>query len=404
MPQALSYHRNVCQHFKAQPKTWDFFAAHKTRNEQLSGFKLELLKNTYKFDPVADSGLYEKVSIAKEKLGLTDLIVQVYQAQFAEELNASIIYVDGEAHLVFSGRITQLLNDDELVAVIAHELAHIRLYTMLNGDLEITDRIITAIANNYNSDAAHHETARLFRLYTEIFCDRGAYAVLENTAPVITSLVKIATGLQKVSAESYVAQAEEIFAAEKEVKAATISHPENFIRARAVQLWHNQKESAEAEIMNMIEGSTDLDQLDIFKQLKLTTLTRKFLQLFLKPIWFQTVLVLSHARQFFPNFVLDENAMLDEALLQSLTDAHPSLKEYLSYLLLDFVLVDASLEVVPFGWAFQFAEEAQLKDTFDAIVKKEFKFTDKKLQQHKQKTVAAYHEVKESAAVSIYEN
>jgi Zn-dependent protease with chaperone function len=248
MPQTLSYHLKVCNHFKEQQKTWDFFAAIKTRNDQLSTFKIELLKNTYKFDPGTDSAIYDKVNTAKEKLGLQNLIVHVYQAQFAEETNATIVYLNGEAHIVFSGRITQLLDEDELLAVIAHELTHIKLYTMLDGDLEVADRIITAIANQYSSEASYYETARLFRLYTEIFCDRGAYSVLGNINPVITSLVKTATGLDKISADSYLKQAEEIFASEKALKAATISHPENFIRARSIQLWHGKKKKQKRKL------------------------------------------------------------------------------------------------------------------------------------------------------------
>jgi predicted GNAT superfamily acetyltransferase len=46
---------------------------------------------------------------------------------------------------------------------------------MYDGDFEIADRIITAIANNYASEPSYYETARLYRLYTEIFYDRGAY-------------------------------------------------------------------------------------------------------------------------------------------------------------------------------------------------------------------------------------
>jgi hypothetical protein len=404
MPQPLSYHLKVCDHFKDQRKTWEFFAALKTRNSQLNEFKLELLKNTYKFDPASDKGIYDKVEVAKTKLGLTNLTVHVYQAQFAEEMNASIVFLEDEAHIVFSGQITRLLNEDELLAVIAHELTHIKLYTMLDADLEVADRIITSIANNYNSEAASYETARLFRLYTEVFCDRGAYSVLGNTGPIITSLVKIATGLDKINVESYIKQAEEIFSAEKNTKANTISHPENFIRARAIHLWHTEKDQGETEIIKMIEGISNLDQLDIFKQKELALLTRRYLQLFLKPKWFQSLLVLSQAKQFFPDFMIDENVLLTEDFLKTTSEAHSSVKEYLSYLLLDFVLVDQTLELIPFGWAFQFAEDVQLKETFDDIVKKEFKFSDKKLQQHKQKALAAYYEVKESTAEQIYQD
>jgi hypothetical protein len=71
---------------------------------------------------------------------------------------------------------------------------------------------------------------------------------------------------------------------------------------------------------------------------------------------------------------------------------------------MDFALVDAGLENIPFGWAYQLAEDLQLKESFDLLVKKELKFSDKKLSQHKEKVLAAYHEVKESAGEQIYED
>lgn len=399
----LPYHRQVRDYFRQQTKTWDYFALAKNKEEQLNEFKTELLKNTYKFDPVADQGIYSKIDLAKNKLGLIELPVTVYQAQYTEELNAAIVYLNREAHIVFSGPVITLLTEEELLAVLAHELTHIKLYSLLDGELEIADRIITAIANNHSSEAAYYETARLFRLYTEIFCDRGALLVTGNYEPVITSLVKMSTGLHQVQAETYLRQADEIFAADAKTRSAGVSHPENFIRAKALQLWHNQADEAEKTVGNMVEHTIELDRLDIFQQQEMAILTRRFLQLFLKPRWIQTTLVIGLARQYFADFTWDEAAVLDASFIEKLTGLHSSIKDYLAYVLFDFVMADPSLEQVPAGWAFQFAEDAQLKEQLDAIVRKEGKLSEKKLQQHKQKSLAAYYAVKENESEQIYE-
>ena len=403
MLSALSYHVKVKDHFKQQIKTWDYFTVSGNKEEQLQQFKTELLKNTYKFDPVADHFIYDTLALAKEKLDLALLPVTVYQAQYTDELNASIVCLNNEAHIVFSGPITKLLNEEELLAVLAHELTHVKLYGMLNGDMEVADRIISAIANNNASEASYYETARLFRLYTEIFCDRGAYQALSKTGPVITSLVKVSTGLDKINAESYLKQADEIFAADSNTKTAGLSHPENFIRAKAIQLWDERKEAAEEEIISLIEGLANLDQLDIFRQKELAELTRRFLQLFLKPKWFQSTMVISQAQQYFPDFAMDEKALLNETIISAISNAHSSIKDYFSYVLMDFSLVDSTLEEIPVGWSFQFAEDAQIKDNYDAIIKKEMKLSDKKLQVYKQKMLKAYYDVKENEGEQIYE-
>jgi len=427
LPQALPYQLKVRDYFKQQASTWEFFAAAHTREEQLVSFQTELLKNTYQFRRGTDTALYDKIDLVREKLELGALPVTAYQAQNANdpELNASIVYLHREAHLVFSGPILERLNEAELLAVIAHELTHIRLYTLLDGDLEVADRIITAIANNYNSEPCYYETARLFRLYTEIFCDRGAYAVLGDAGPVITSLVKLATGLSEVNAESYIKQAEEVFSVEPGTQSAMPTHPENFIRARALKLWHEGQglaeglgregglrregvlrsegelrsegvpggergPGAEESIVRMIEGKPELDRLDLFSQRELNDLTALFLQGYLRPKWLQSTLVMGLVREYFPGGIELGQDIDEGRLVDTITGAHPSIRDYFAYVLLDFVLADPSLEEMPAGRAFEFAGEMQLTAAYDPIYKKELQLSDKKWQQHRQKVLDAY--------------
>jgi len=394
LPEALPYHLKVRDHFSKHTSTWEFFAAARTREEQLVSFQTELLKNTYQFRRETDADLYAQIDLVRERLGLGQLPVTAYQAQYANELelNASIVYLHQEAHLVFSGPIRQRLNAAELLAVIAHELTHVRLYSLFDGDLEVADRIITAIANHPNSEAPYFETARLFKLYTEIYCDRGAFAVLGEAGPVITGLLKIATGLPEVNADSYLQQAEAIFAAEPGTQAATPTHPENFIRTRAVRLWQDQQEAAEPIITKMIEGLADLDRLDLFSQAHLHSLTRDVLLEFLRPEWTRTEMVLGLANQYFPGLTGFDPGETDvrDRLINTLTGAQPSIHDYFSYLLLDFALVDPLLEDGLLGRGLAFAETAGLSSVFEPLCKKELQLGEKKWQQRKRSALTAY--------------
>jgi hypothetical protein len=125
------------------------------------------------------------------------------------------------------------------------------------------------------------------------------------------------------------------------------------------------------------------------------------MQLLLKPNWFRSTLVTSLAKQYFADFSYDEDITLDEQFVETISGSLTSIKDYLGYIMLDFSLVDGALEQIPFGWAFQFAETIQLKDVFEAIVKKELQLSDKKMQQHKQKTMAAWYKIKEGAKEQV---
>ena len=392
----LHYHEITTRFFQNQSQVWQFFASHNQKEEQLIRFKTDLLKNTYKFDEAAHPALYEKVRLSKEKLDLPIPVV-LYQAQLTEEMNASIVYISGEAHIVFSGKIMQLLTDDELLAIIAHELSHVKLYTQLNGDVEVADRIITAMANHQDSTPSHYETARLFKLYTEVFCDRGAYLVTENYAPIITSLVKISTGLQSINADSYIKQAEEIFAAEADTKTEGVSHPENFIRARAIWLWHKKGHEGESAIKQMIEGNANLDELDLFRQRQVSFMTEELITLLLQPKWMQTPQGVALGKQYFGNLQLNREPD-KKSLSAQIEVTHGNLKDYLTYVLYDFATADKSLEDVPLGYCFFLADELKLDKAFANAVKKEQKLTDKKLSTLKKQTLASFHEIHMKAA------
>ncbi len=399
--QPFNYHIQLRNNFKAQKKTWDWFSSVKVKDEQLQEFKTNLLKNTYRLDKETNLELYEKVELAKEKLGLT-IDVTIYQAQNSTDNNAGISYLPNEAHIVLSGQIMKLLSGDELLSIIAHELSHVRLFTIENSDFEVTDRIISSIANDYRSEDVYIETARLFRLYMELYCDRGSLLVTENSNVVLSSLIKMNTGLDKVSVESYLKQTEEIFEKDK-AHAEYQTHPENYIRVRALKLWETEKDNSQKIISDMIEGEIQLNNLDIFKQTKMQDLTFSLIKLLLKPKWTRTTAVLSLAKQYKNDFKTDDVIVINDEYINSISVLSKSVKEYLAYVLLDFSLVDPTLEDVPIGFAFQIAEDLTLKEFFNEVVKKELKLGERKLTDLQKKAAKALAEVKESNQEHIYE-
>lgn len=381
----LPYHVELRDYLKSRERElWNWFASARAQADYTEHLRLELLKAAYRLDADGHPELYQSVEAAKARLQL-DIPVTLYQAQNNPHLNAALYFIPGEGHIVFSGPMLSLLNAEELKSVIGHELAHYLLWAEHEGDFHVADRLVQAVAADPRAAASHEQTARRFQLYTEIFADRGSLVVTGDIQPVVASLVKIQTGLAQVSAAGYLKQAEEIFA-KSEVATAGLSHPEAYIRAHALALWQEQGDIAAAQITGMIEGQTSLNELDLAGQTRLTQKTRQLLEYFLQPKWFQTPAVLGHAKLFFADFQA-ANAK-NPAVLEELKFNDPKLREYLCYVLLDFVTADPELDEMPLAAALDVCGQLEIEAQFEKLAAKELKMKARDLRRVKEQAAA----------------
>ncbi len=192
---------------------------------------------------------------------------------------------------------------------------------------------------------------------------------------MIRTLIKIETGLRDVSAAAYLAQAEELLAGAA-AESDEVTHPEMFIRAKAVAAWHEDPDSADQLIRPLIEGPWQMSDLDLIRQARLTRYTEQFLRRFLRPAWLRTPVVLGHARRFFPDFEWDAQKATEDDSMLPLADAKQwdeRLRNYLCYLLLDFCTTDPELEDAPLAAAFLFADQHQLSEDFEDTAQKELR-------------------------------
>ncbi len=374
----LPYQQALAEYLRTEePETWAWFDSAEVKSEFAENLRVDLLKQTYRLDPAAYPELFAALGDAQTRLGIT-APVTIYQAQSNQQLNAALYHLPGEAHIVLEGAVLQLLSPAELRAVLGHELAHYQLWSGA-GQMLLADRVLQAMAADPRAQPSHFESHRLMRLYTEIYADRGSLRVTGDPTVVISALVKLATGLAQIDPASYVRQAEEIFARAK-VKTEGVSHPEAFIRARAIMLWAENAPNVEPEIVRMIEGDRSLDKLDLLGQQRLTTLTRRWLQLFLRPAWIRTDAVRGQARLFFPDFDFAVEGHRDDALLDELHEASTSIRDYFCYLLLDFSAVDPELEMEPLKAAFVLASDLGWDERLEALAVKELKVKKREAQ------------------------
>jgi predicted SprT family Zn-dependent metalloprotease len=372
------YHRAMVDYLRSQERElWKWFASAQAKKEYTEALRLALLKTTYRLDAEGHPELAQATEEAKAALGLS-FPVTLYQAQQTNELNAALYFIPGEGHVVLSGPLLATLNPTELRSVLGHELAHYLLWQQDGGEFLVADRLLQAIADDPRAAPSHGQSAHRYRLYTEIYADRGSLAVTKDLHSVVSGLVKVETGLNHVSGASYLKQADEVFA-QSNVKTEGLSHPEAFIRARALRLWSENGAKVEQQVAAMIEGNGE--ELDLVGQRRSTELVRRLLGQFLRPKWFQTEGTLAHARMFFSDFV--PATVDDPGLEMELTEEGAKCREWLGYILLDFAVIDPELEDLPLACAWEWAKKLKIEAAFEKILMKELKMKARDLKKLK---------------------
>lgn len=375
----LPYHSAIRDYLKnEESQVWDWYASNRVRAEQADAIRFDLLKSTYRIDQEAQPAIYELAAQISKQLGL-DVPITLYQAQNPQGLNASTAYIPDEAHVIFHGPITSKLSEVELRALLAHELGHMLLYSQWNGELLIADQVLSAMTHDRDADTSHFASARLFGLYTEVFCDRIALDVVGSPLDVISMLVKIATDLDEVNPTSYLKQAEEILG-KGPIKTEGISHPEAYIRAHVLQLWHDQGPDAESRIAELIEGHPALDELDLTAQVRVMGITRRLIDAMLAPKWLRTDVVLAHARLYFDDYEPSPSGTSLETLRADVQQSDNALRDYYNYVLLDFASADRELEEAPLAQAIGLADAIDLEKRFLEIAAKELRLRKKQME------------------------
>lgn len=330
----LAYHIAVVDYLRChEPDVWRWASERTTDAGQREALRAALLRGTYRIEPEAHPDVHTHLAIAMARLGI-DAPATLYQMP-GQEMNAALYYVAGEVHIVVQGPLFERMTADELRAVFGHELAHYLLWSRDEGSLFVADRILHDAVVTGQASNSQRETWRRYALHTELFADRGGAVAADAVAPAVAALVKVETGIGTVDAAAYLRQATEIESNEAGAS-ATRTHPETFLRARALAHWWDGAPDLEAWLEKRLLGPLVLERLDLPGQARLQALTRGFLAHYLAGTALAGAAVLAQLRSMFPDWRDDEPA-LDPAQFDA---ADASIHAYLNALMLDLALRD----------------------------------------------------------------
>ena len=375
----LAYHSTVVDYLqKNEPEVWRWAGDRAEQGDQLESLRSMLLRDTYRIDAEAHAEIHATLSTAMERLGIA-VPATLYQSP-GQDMNASLIHVPGEIHIVVQGPLLERLSREELLAVFGHELAHYLLWSRDEGQYRVADRILSETFESSGASVSHHETWRRYALHGELFADRGGAIAANALAPAISALVKVQTGMSRVDAASYLRQAIEIESSEASASHA-LSHPETFIRARGLALWWEGDSDLEPWIARRLHGSLVLERLDLPGQMRLQALTRGFLAHYLAGTPLASDAVLAQIRSLFPDWREDEPAIGPGDLGPDAAD--DSVLGYFNALMLDLALADPDQREAALLRAGQIAQELGSFDALQASLRRDAGFGRREMDRFK---------------------
>uniref|UniRef100_A0A809EE90 Hydrolase n=1 Tax=Ralstonia solanacearum TaxID=305 RepID=A0A809EE90_RALSL len=374
----LTYHATVVDYLRNhEPEVWGWAKARTANTEHLEPLRAALLRDTYRLDADAHADVHAALAQAMARLGI-DGPATLYQSP-GQEMNASLVYVPGEIHIILQGPLLERLSREELLAVFGHELAHYLLWSLDDGRFLIADRILNDTLAAPDASHSHRETCRRYALHTELFADRGSAVAAGAVAPAVSTLVKVQTGIGNVDATAYLRQAAEIESREAGATAAH-SHPETFVRARALALWWDGAADLDQWIAARLHGPLALEWLDLPGQLRLQALTRGFLAHVLADTQLGSDPVLAQVRMLFPDWRDDEPQASVEDLAAVATD--DSVRGYLNALMIDLALADPDQREAALLRAGQVAQALGSLEALQTNLRRDAGFTKRELDRY----------------------
>lgn len=335
--QPLAYHAQLVDHLRRhEADVWRWASERRSDAEQRESLRALLLRDTYRIEEQSHAGVHQVLAQAMVRLGIL-APATLYQSP-GQEMNAALVFVPDEVHIVLQGPVLERLSQDELLALFGHELAHYLLWSMDGGSFLIADRILADTLASHDASASQRETYRRYALHTELFADRGGAIAAGAVGPAVSTLVKVQTGIGSVDPAAYLRQASEIESSEAGASTAH-SHPETFIRARALSLWWEGAADLDSWIDSRLHGRLSLPQLDLPGQLRMQEMTRGFLAYFLGGTELASDAVLAQVRMLFPDWNSSEAVVGPDAFGADAVDE--GVRDYLNALMLDMALVDS---------------------------------------------------------------
>jgi hypothetical protein len=371
------YHAAVLKYFHQHEKVrWQAFHDPAVCSDRESRMQLQLRKSARRLQLV-DSlpWLYDVVHAAK--LGSP---VACYLAATEPQLQVAAVPLLDQPRLVFTGPVLETLRQEEVLALVAGELARLRFWQQEGGEYLSVRQLLAELVEQKQVPRSHELTFQRFQLCTDLLADQDALRSCGNAETLVSAMVKCrplpATIDKSLDAASLLSQAQSLW---ETADPQTMSPSQRglLLRIAALQRSVKEPELTITELESQVTASQSLDDLDLLQQLQLMDLTRQLICCLLEPAWMQTPAIISYARSYFPNLREDElvaGSDLQIEHLATMVQQYPEAwQDYFCFMLLDFASADRDLKEAPLALALRWTDRLEITERFREIAQRELR-------------------------------
>lgn len=162
-------------------------------------FRLQSMGDDVRVTQNSCKSIYDKVALCSKILNMPIPDVFINQSPV---VNAFTTGTASPMIQIYSGLI-DFFDDDELLAVIAHEMGHIKcghvLYRMVTSFVQLGTSVLGPL--KFLTDATIAVSLLEWERKSELSADRAALLVTQDIKPVISMLMKLAGGSEKIAGE-----------------------------------------------------------------------------------------------------------------------------------------------------------------------------------------------------------
>ena len=246
---------NTIKYSKDDPKNYEVKIQPSNDIDYNSNPDAYLLTNSMQIKNDLFPKIYQSINEVKEILQLDD-IYNFYVNPDNSSANAycKVMPRSDRADIIFTSRLIELLDVNELKFIVAHEIAHHQYQHYLYPNPKDADNQL-----------------RYFNLINlqknaEISSDRLGFTVLGDLEQTMRAMIKISSGLSsehiKYNFDNFMNQLEDLKKLETNPYLMNSSHPSIFTRAQAV-LWFSQSNEYSNYNKSINKGLYNLNEVDL---------------------------------------------------------------------------------------------------------------------------------------------